>query len=243
MPMAGAVLSRTKVLLHIVWAVSSSTKVLLHMAWVLVLVALAGPVSAHRLDEYLQAARIGIDPDRVQIELDLTPGVSVAPRILAEIDRDHDGAVSREEARAYEARVTGDLHLDVDGHSLALEPVESQCRLVGKMLKGEGTLSLQWVAEVPALTPGTHRLRYRNGHHADIGVYLANALVPASTRVAVTAQRRDVDQRELVVEYELGNPAQANAGSWLAALAGGFALFAGVWRRSHREPGTVPRDP
>ena len=58
-----------------VWAVLSSTKVLLHVAWVLVLVAVAGPVSAHRLDEYLQAARIGIDPERVQIELDLTPGV------------------------------------------------------------------------------------------------------------------------------------------------------------------------
>jgi hypothetical protein len=213
------------------------------MAWVLVLVALAGPVSAHRLDEYLQAARIGIDPERVRIELDLTPGVSVAPRILAEIDRDHDGAVSREEARAYEARVTADLQLDVDGSPLVLEPVESQCHLVGQVLKGEGILSLQLAAEVPVLTPGTHRLRYRNGHHADIGVYLANALVPASTRVAVTAQRRDVDQRELVIEYELGDPAQANAVWWLAALASGVALFAGVWRRSHREPGTVPSDP
>ena len=193
------------------------------------------PLSAHRLDEYLQAARIGIDPDRVQIELDLTPGISVAPRILAEIDRDHDGAVSREEACAYEARVTGDLHLDVDGRSLALEPVESQCHLVGQVLKGEGTLSMQWAAEVPALTPGTHRLRYRNGHHADVGVYLANALVPASTRVAVTAQRRDVDQSELVIEYELGDPAPANVGWWLAALASGVALFAIL--------GTVPRDP
>ena len=213
------------------------------MAWVLVLVAVAGPVSAHRLDEYLQAARIGIDPDRVRIELDLTPGVSVAPRILTEIDRNHDGAVSREEARGYEARVTGDLHLEVDGRPLALEPVESQCHLVGQVLKGEGTLSMQWAAAVPALTPGAHRLRYRNGHHADIGVYLANALVPASTRVAVTAQRRDVDQRELVIEYELGDPAQANAGWWLAALASGVVLFAAAWRPSHSEPGTVPRDP
>ena len=207
------------------------------------------PLSAHRLDEYLQAARIGIDPDRVQIELDLTPGISVAPRILAEIDRDHDGAISREEARAYEARVTGDLHLDVDGRSLALEPVESQCHLVGQVLKGEGTLSLQWAATVPTLTPGTHRLRYRNDHHADIGVYLANALVPASTRIAVTAQRRDVDQSELVIEYELGDPAHANAGLWLAA-ASAVALLAirgisPVIRKGDSPPdlGTVPRDP
>jgi len=219
----GALTSRTEVL-------SSRTKALLHIVWVLV--AVAEPVSAHRLDEYLQASRIGIDPDRVRIELDLTPGVSVAPRILAEIDRDHDGAVSREEARAYEARVTSDIRLDVDGRPLALEPVESQCHLAGQLLTGEGTLSVQWAAEVPALGPGTHRLRYRNGHRPDIGVYLANALVPASTRVAVTAQRRDVDQRELVIEYELRDPAHASAGWWLAAAAGGVALFAGgVWRR------------
>jgi len=102
---------------------------------------------------------------------------------------------------------------------------------------------MQWAAVMPPLRPGTHRLRYRNGHHPDIGVYLANALAPASTRIAVTAQVRDVDQRELVIEYELGDPAHANAGWWLAALASGVALFAGVWRRSHREPGTVPRDP
>jgi len=219
----GALTSRTEVL-------SSRTKALLHIVWVLV--AVAEPVSAHRLDEYLQASRIGIDPDRVRIELDLTPGVSVAPRILAEIDRDHDGAVSREEARAYEARVTSDIRLDVDGRPLALEPVESQSHLAGQLLTGEGTLSVQWAAEVPALGPGTHRLRYRNGHRPDIGVYLANALVPASTRVAVTAQRRDVDQRELVIEYELRDPAHASAGWWLAAAAGGVALVAGaVWRR------------
>ena len=33
-------------------------------------------VSAHRRDEYLQAARLAIDPGRVQLELDLTPGIA-----------------------------------------------------------------------------------------------------------------------------------------------------------------------
>ena len=35
-------------------------------------------LSAHRLDEYLQAARVGIEPDRLHLELDMTPGVAVA---------------------------------------------------------------------------------------------------------------------------------------------------------------------
>ena len=133
----GELTSRTKVQLSRTKVQLSRTKVLLHMVWLVVLAS--APASAHRLDEYLQAARIGIDPDRVRIELDLTPGVSMAPRILSEIDRDHDGAVSREEARAYEALLTGDIRVDVDGRPLALEPVESQCHLVGQVLKGEGT--------------------------------------------------------------------------------------------------------
>ncbi|HXI29434.1 MAG TPA: hypothetical protein VNG89_13440, partial [Vicinamibacterales bacterium] len=49
-------------------------------------------VSAHRRDEYLQAARLAIDPGRVQIELDLTPGIALAEAILADIDRNRDGS-------------------------------------------------------------------------------------------------------------------------------------------------------
>ena len=32
------------------------------------------PAGAHRLDEYLQATRVGIERDRVSIDIDLTPG-------------------------------------------------------------------------------------------------------------------------------------------------------------------------
>ena len=40
------------------------------------------PIAAHRLDEYLQAARIAVDVDRVGVELDLTPGVAIAPSVM-----------------------------------------------------------------------------------------------------------------------------------------------------------------
>src|SRR5262245_52531648 len=197
-----ALMSRTKVLLHIVLPVASSLRTLWSRALVLLILA-SSPVSAHRRDEYLQAARIGIEPDRVRIELDLTPGLSVAPSLLAEIDRDGNGAISREETGAYAARVAGDVRLELDGRTLALEPVESECHLVGRILKGEGTLALQWTAALPTLASGGHRLTWRNGHHSDVGVYLANALVPASARVAITSQQRDVDQKELAINYEL----------------------------------------
>src|SRR5215210_2258008 len=48
----------------------------------------ARSTSAHRLDEYLQATRLAIEPDRVEIALDLTPGIAVAESIVAEIDAD-----------------------------------------------------------------------------------------------------------------------------------------------------------
>src|SRR5215472_19264685 len=91
------------------------------VATLVMAVAIAGgaPVSAHRLDEYLQAACVTIDPDRVQVELDLTPGVAVAEKVWSAIDLDRDGRISAAEAQAYSERVLADLSLDLDGTPLA----------------------------------------------------------------------------------------------------------------------------
>ena len=52
---------------------------------------------------------------RVQIELDLTPGIALADAILADIDRDRDGSLSADEQQAYERPVLSALTLEVDG--------------------------------------------------------------------------------------------------------------------------------
>ena len=44
-------------------------------------------VSAHRRDELLQAARIGIAADRIELELSLTPCIAVADDVIGAIDR------------------------------------------------------------------------------------------------------------------------------------------------------------
>ena len=163
----------------------------------------SAPASAHRRDEYLQAARVGIDPGRVQIELDLTPGIEVAQGIVADIDRDRNGVVAAGEAQAYAARVLRDVRLDIDDRPLTVELIERRFPPVPSLFRGEGTIQLQLAATLPPLAAGMHRLRYRNLHRPAISVYLANALVPTSERVAIVAQRRDVDQRGLVVEYLL----------------------------------------
>ena len=193
-------------------------------------VAVAG-VSAHRRDEYLQAARIAIDPNRVELELDLTPGITLAGVVIGELDRDRDGRVSSDEARAYAALVEHDTRLEVDGRVLPVWLVDARPPTVEAMLGGEGTLGLHWAASLPALSPGPHRLRFSNAHHRDIGVYLANVLVPASDRIAVTGQERDVEQREFTVDFEVtGNRAGDRAVTALT-IAGCCAVVAVLGRR------------
>src|SRR5687768_13773504 len=63
------------------------------------------PAAAHGRDEFLQAARLSIDPGRVEIVLDLTPGIAVAASVLADIDLDRNESISSEERLAYSARL------------------------------------------------------------------------------------------------------------------------------------------
>jgi len=180
-------------------------------------IAGGAPVSAHRLDEYLQAARVAISPDRVQIELDLTPGVSVAEKVLSGIDLDRDGRISAAEAEAYSERVLADLSLDLDGTRLGTRVSDRVFPAIDAMRKGEGTIRLRLVSTLPALHAGAHHLRIRNDHQPAIGAYLANALVPASDLVTVTNQGRDYDQRALDIDYVLRD--QPGASRWRVALA------------------------
>jgi hypothetical protein len=191
-------------------------------------------LSAHRRDEYLQAARLAIDPERVQIELDLTPGIALAEAILTDIDLDRDGSLSAEEQRAYASAVLSALELEGDGRPLRMQPGACSFPDAEAIRRGEGTIRLQSAA-FPRLSIGAHQLSFRNGHHPDRSVYLANALVPASDRVAVTAQRRDVAQRQLTIDYVMrAAPATATAVPFLGAAAAVLSVLLIRASRSHR---------
>ena len=161
-----------------------------------------GAVSAHRTEHYLQAARIALEPDSASIDLDLTPGIDVAESFIAALDRDRDGSLSIEEQREYARRVLGALQIELD--SRRLQPRVLACSFpdLPALRRGEGTLRLRVQATLARqVAPGSHRLLFRNAHLAGHSAYLANALVPESTRVSVTAQRRAGDQSELAIEY------------------------------------------
>ena len=167
------------------------------------ILAMSVAASAHRRDEYLQAARIAVDPDRVQVELDLTAGISVADAVIRDIDRDGSGSITSIEARTYASAVLRTMRLEVDRMPLQVELISVTVPELEAIRNGEGAIRLELFARLPALAAGAHQIFFLNAHCADIGVYLANALAPVSPRLAVAAQRRDVAQREITIDYAL----------------------------------------
>jgi len=84
------------------------------------------------------------------------------------------------------------------------------------MRSGDAAITLRLESDPQPISRGPHRLHFRNDNETEGSVYLANALVPESDRIAVTGQRRDVDQRELTVELNVGAARPSNtAWAWL----------------------------
>src|SRR5437773_2057241 len=86
--------------------------------------ATSAPAGAHRLDEYLQATRLSIDIERVDLEIDLTAGVAVAPDVFAWIDTNRDGRISNPEGEAYARQMLRSVVLSVDGRPVPITLVE-----------------------------------------------------------------------------------------------------------------------
>jgi hypothetical protein len=197
--------------------------------WLLALAAtfvVGADVSAHRRDEYLQAARLAIDPAGVKVELDMTPGIAIADAIIADIDGNADGVLSPDEQRDYGRAVIAALDLEVDGTPVPVRLSAASFPDAGAMRRGEGTIRLHSVSTLPQQSLGSHRVLFRNRHHANGSVYLANALVPENDAVAVTAQRRDIDQREVTIDYRIRAAPPPPVRWILGGVAAASLLFA-----------------
>jgi hypothetical protein len=188
---------------------------------VAVLLTAAAPVSAHQLDEYLQAARLAVARDRVVVDLVLTPGASIAARVLAGIDGDRNGVLSPLEIEAYARRVLQDMTLRVDDEGRALELVRADAASGSELRDGIGTIRLQASAAL-ALPPGRHRVIFENGHEPEVAVYLANAVMPASSDVTLGPPRRDPLQRRIEIDVELQ---RRGAAAWVLLPIGVTALL------------------
>jgi hypothetical protein len=178
---------------------------------------LTADAEAHRLDEYLQAARLSLVPDRVVLELDLTPGVTIAAEIIGLVDRDADQAISPQEAREYGQQALSEITLTLDGRPLRLILDRVEIPSTADLRAGLGTIALRAGAAVERLPAGRHALRFRNDHHPGSAVYLINALHSENPAVQVASQHRDPTQREGGIEYDIAPSSRVH---WLWVFAG-----------------------
>jgi hypothetical protein len=182
-------------------------------------------VSAHRTDDCLQAARIGLEPDRVTIALDLTPGTAMADSFIAALDLDRDGSLSAAEQRTYAEQVVRALTVAIDARPLQLRLLSASFPELAAFGRGEGAIRLQIEAPLANVSAGPHQLLFRNVHLAGHSAYLANALVPGSTRVAVTGQGRAHDQSELTIEYTIRDSTGGRVAWGLGGLVAAAVLM------------------
>lgn len=207
-------------------------------AWALALwLAWPAGVGAHRLDEYLQATRVSLVSGAVLLEIDLTPGVQVAERVVALIDADGDGRLSPAERDGYAARVVASTALEIDRQRVRIALVDATFPPVEELRAGTGAIHLRARASAWGLSRGAHELRYFNLHAPEMSAYLVNALMPPEG-IAITGQRRDPWQREFNLAFTTGARASGWSHAWPWSLAGiGLLLLVagrGRWPRSSR---------
>ena len=176
----------------------------------------AKEASAHPLDEYVQNTYIDPAPDRTTLELNLTPGVLVAPEMIALIDTDGDTEISETEGKAYANDVLRYISLEVDDEPQPLTLASSQFPTPLDIRAGLGTIRLQVAAEGPADTPGEHQLYYRNDHQPVNSKYLVNAF-KKSSEVEIAQQDRERLQHAIRVDYVVTPEASATSDDAVAA--------------------------
>ena len=164
------------------------------------LLSVATPAFAHRVDEYLQATTIAVERHGVQAQIRLTPGIEVFPEVLAFIDTDRDGVLSASERRRYAERVLGDLSLAIDGERVALRLVSFQFADLDVLRDGRGVIAIDFGATMPR-GAGDRRLVFENRHFRRIAEYLVNGLVSRDPDIRLGAQHRSHDQAVYRLDY------------------------------------------
>jgi hypothetical protein len=204
-------------------------------------VEMVSPLAAHRLDEYLQATRLAIDMGRVDVEIDLTPGVSVAQNVFGWIDTNGDGKISQAEGEAYARAVLRSAVLKADGVAVPMKFEDASFPSLEEMSQGVGIIHLRAFAPIPPAAPGRHQISFLNMHRPEGSVYLVNVLVPENRRLRIGEQRRDVAQHGLALDYTVSDDVSRGRRAMLflgLAMAGCLFLRYGISRREKaKQPG------
>jgi hypothetical protein len=165
-----------------------------------ILLCTAASGFAHRLDEYLQGALISLEKNRFEAEITLTPGVAVFPIVLAAIDTDSDGVISKAERRAYAGQVLRDVSLTIDGYALKPRLLSMRFPPIEEMKEGLGEIRIAFDGDLP---PGdtNRKLIFENHHLSRIAAYQVNCLVPRDSDIRIVAQNRNYSQSHYELDF------------------------------------------
>jgi hypothetical protein len=158
---------------------------------------------AHRLDEYLQATRIAVATNRIDLTFELTPGVAVAGQVIERLDQNRDGRVSRDEGSAYAQQFLKDLTIGLDGKVVALSVTAVSVPGVQEIRSGTGVIQIRTTSSAGPLGVGGHTFNLTNRHLPAISVYLVNALQSRDPAVEIGKQTRDELQKEYQLEFRV----------------------------------------
>lgn len=156
---------------------------------------------AHRLDECLAAALVRIEPDRVRIQLHLTPGIEVAPKLLQRIDTNRDDRISVAEGWAQGEAFGRKLDLRIDGKRVPLNLEVADFPDTNAFRTGETAAILIYEARIDPVKAGQHVALFRNRNRPPRPVYLANAVLPMDRSIRVTGQERNRNQSRLRIRF------------------------------------------
>ena len=165
--------------------------------------ALAANAFAHRLDEYLQATRIAVATNRIDLSIDLTPGAAVAEQLLRVIDKNHDRQLSETERSDYARQFLKDIQLKLDEKPLTLSLMKVSFPEPFEVRSGVGVIRLKANASVDSLVTGKHTLSLSNGHLPALSAYLVNALKPKDSAIQVNTQTRDELQKNYRLSFDV----------------------------------------
>jgi nickel/cobalt transporter (NicO) family protein len=170
-----------------------------------------GVALAHPLDEYLQATYITVAPTQIVVELNLTPGVLIAPQILSQLDPDGDEQISDAEGQAYVDTMLRNVTLHVDGQPrpLAVTRIDMPAHL--NIQAGYGTIRIFTAATLVDGLTGTHQIEYKNNYAPVRSAYQVNAFVDRGVNITLGKQNRDSIQQSMSVDYVIGSAASATA--------------------------------
>lgn len=167
----------------------------------LLLLLAAVHAHAHRLDEYLQATRIGVTTNQVDLSIDLTPGVAIFDQLFLVFDQDHDRQVSPKERKAYANQMLEDLKLTLDNKPLEIVLRDVAFPPMIDARAGFGVIRLKAMASFHELAPGEHTLSLKNSHLSAISVYLVNALIPKDGAIQIVGQNRNDNQSDYELKF------------------------------------------